>query len=72
MYLGTVDPLYKSPGLVGGPDGGLEEAVHIDVVHLNDARGTIWWIPAYEGKYAKTKNIMMPITGTCGGIQRGL
>jgi hypothetical protein len=45
LYLCTVDPLDERPGLVAGPDCGLEEAVHVYVVHFYDAGRTIWWIP---------------------------
>ena len=47
-YLCTIHTLHKSSRLVRGPDRGLEEAVHVDVVHLDDARGTVWGVPADE------------------------
>ena len=62
LYLCTVDSLDERPGLVAGPDGGLEEAVHVHVVHLYDAGRTVRWIPPCQKNEKLTDSLIFIVT----------
>ena len=48
MGLGAVHPLHQGARLVARPHRGLEEAVDVDVVHLDDAGRAVGRVPADE------------------------
>ena len=48
MWLGAVHSLHQGAGLVGCSHRGLQEAVHVDVVHLYDPWGTVRAVPANQ------------------------
>ena len=45
----TIDPLHEGPRLVAGPHRGLEEPIHVDVIHLNNPWRAVRGIPSKQG-----------------------